>query len=64
MTTPTERFRKFCEDNDLKAKDVAEKMGRSVHTVRHWFSGKRHPIPEETLELIELKLAKKTKKPN
>jgi len=54
----TQRFRKLCDDNSMRAADVAKMMNRSIFTVRHWFSGSHYPIPEDLLELFELKLAK------
>lgn len=54
----TQRFRQLCTDNGLKAPAVAKLMNRSIFTVRHWFSGSHYPIPEDLLELLELKLAK------
>lgn len=54
----TERFRELCKKHGLKVGDVATQTGRSIYTVRHWMSGTRYPIPNDTLELLELKLTK------
>ncbi len=58
-TKRTERLRKLMTNHKLKAKDVGLLLNRSPGTVRIWRcqtgEGGRE-IPEQSLELLEIKL--------
>ena len=44
------------ELHDLTSADVAELLGVSVFTVNSWRSRNGNPMPDNLLELLELKL--------
>lgn len=56
--TPVERtlkLRRLMDSNGLSPEDVSSMTHRTVETIYHWRSGKRWPIPQAMLDLIELK---------
>lgn len=36
-------FKKFCDSNGITAREVAEKLGLSIHTVHAYMQGTRFP---------------------
>lgn len=60
MNDRNENLRELMAEHNLKPADVAEMLGREVITVRIWLCkpGNRQ-IPNDTLELLKLKLAAK-----
>lgn len=58
MHERTLRLRELMKKYSLSVADVAEMTGRSESTVHIWrSSGENRVIPQQTLELLELKLA-------
>lgn len=55
----TKRLRVLMAEHDLKAEDVSALLNRTVSTVYHWRKKGGKVIPQELLELLELKLEKK-----
>lgn len=54
----TAQLKDLMAEHDLKAKDVAELLSRSVHTVRCWrCQWDARVIPEHTLIALRAKLA-------
>lgn len=59
-----ERFQKET-GKPLLHKQLSSLTGRSVSTVAHWFDKTQsRPIPDDTLELLELKIEKTIKEEN
>jgi transcriptional regulator with XRE-family HTH domain len=57
MDNRTEQLRAIMKRHKLKAKDVAEIVGRSQTTVRIWrCASSVRPIPASVLRLLELEL--------
>ena len=48
------KFRKFCYNNDLKAKDLAEMLGQSVWTIYKYWDG-TIAIPDDKKKILEEK---------
>lgn len=53
----TERLHKIMSEYDVKSQDVAVLLNRSLKTVQCWRCQSPAPIPDHSLELLELKLA-------
>lgn len=63
MHTNTEALHKLMQGNKLKAADVAAILGREVNTVRVWrVRDTKRVIPDETLQLLQMKLAEKRRR--
>lgn len=45
------KFRKFCYNNDLQAKDLAEMLDQSVSTIYKYWSG-RIAIPDDKKKIL------------
>jgi hypothetical protein len=58
------KLRRLMEKYDISVVDVAKIMERSKWTVHHWLDSTGHsrPIPNETLQLLEMKLQLKAAK--
>ena len=48
------KFRNFCSNNDLKAKDLAEMLDQSVSTIYKYWSG-RIAVPDDKKKILEEK---------
>ena len=48
------KFRNFCINNDLKAKDLAEMLDQSVSTIYKYWSG-RIAVPDDKKKILEEK---------
>lgn len=55
----TEKLKKIMQQHHLSAPVVAEMLGRSAHTVRVWRCCNKNIIPDQLLELLQLKLAQR-----
>lgn len=63
MHPNTEALHRLMQRNHLKAMDVATMLGRQVNTVRVWrVRETERPIPDETLQLLKLKLAERRRR--
>lgn len=57
MDNRTKKLRAIMKKHKLKARDVADMLGREPSTVRVWrCQHTKRVIPQDTLELLELKL--------
>ena len=45
------KFRKFCYNNDLQAKDLAEMLDQSVSTIYKYWSG-RIAVPDDKKKIL------------
>lgn len=53
----TEKLKDLMRTHRLKSPDVAALLGRSAHTVRVWRCCNNNNIPDNLLELLELKIS-------
>ncbi len=53
----TQKLKDLMQKHNVKAPRVAAILGRSAHTVREWRCCNKNNIPDQLLELLELKLA-------
>lgn len=56
MNDRTIALREIAAAYNLSATRIAEITGRTVDTVYHWLSGKHRTIPQDTLDLLKLRL--------
>lgn len=56
MNDRTQALREIAAAHNLGAVGIAEITGRTVDTVYHWLSGKHRVIPQDTLDLLKLRL--------
>lgn len=57
MNDNTKKLRALMQQHHLSAADVGRMLGRSAQTVRGWrVKNTERPIPDNTLELLTLKL--------
>lgn len=54
----TARLRQLVADHGLSVADVCALTGRGTSIVHHWMSGKYKQIPNDTLELLIIKVEK------
>ncbi len=59
LNLKTQRLIALMADHNVGIPDVAELVNRSEKTVRMWRSKNEPSIPDELLELLELKLAQR-----
>lgn len=55
----TEKLKDLMRMHRLKSPDVAALLGRSAHTVRVWRCCNDNNIPDNLLELLQFKLARR-----
>jgi len=58
-TSPGVLLGKFCLDNDISVRRVAEALGVSRQTIYSWFSGKAHPSGQHLVKIQRLLAAAK-----
>lgn len=58
----TQKLKDLMRTHKLKAPQVAALLGRSAHTVREWRCCNANNIPDQLLELLQLKLGSREEK--
>lgn len=57
MNERTQALHDLIKEHNLSSRDVAELLGRTEQTVRHWRTESSvRPIPQDALELLKFKL--------